>query len=389
LTVLYFDCFSGAAGDMILGALLDAGVPAEVVREQLDALELPQWNLRVDEVRRAGIRATKVNVVASTDRRRPYRDIVSTIEAARLSEAVAARALATFEVLARAEARVHGLELDDVHFHEVGSLDSIIDVVGVAAALEHLAPDRIVTSALPVGTGTVRGSHGILPVPPPAVVEVIRSTGVIIEQRGHGELVTPTGAALLAANSDSFGPLPAMTVHATGYGAGTRDMEMPNVLRVFVGEARPTEVGGAVVIDCNIDDMTPELLPYVIGRLLEAGAQDAWVTPVVMKKGRPGFTLSVLARPPALDVLTRVVFEETSALGLRVSKVDKVALEREWFDVEVEGALVRVKVGRLGSRVVSAAPEYDDAEAAAHATGLPLKEIYERARAEARRRVGV
>jgi uncharacterized protein (TIGR00299 family) protein len=389
LTVLYFDCFSGAAGDMILGALLDAGVPAEVVREQLDALELPQWHLRVEEVRRAGIRATKVNVVASTDRRRPYRDIVSTIEAARLSEAVAARALATFEVLARAEARVHGLELDDVHFHEVGSLDSIIDVVGVAAALEHLAPDRIVTSALPVGTGTVRGSHGILPVPPPAVVEVIRSTGVIIEQRGHGELVTPTGAALLAANSDSFGPLPAMTVHATGYGAGTRDMEMPNVLRVFVGEARPTEVGGAVVIDCNIDDMTPELLPYVIGRLLEAGAQDAWVTPVVMKKGRPGFTLSVLARPPALDVLTRVVFEETSALGLRVSKVDKVALEREWFDVEVEGALVRVKVGRLGSRVVSAAPEYDDAEAAAHATGLPLKEIYERARAEARRRVGV
>jgi pyridinium-3,5-bisthiocarboxylic acid mononucleotide nickel chelatase len=377
---LYFDCFSGASGDMILGALVDLGVPLEAVRKELDGLRLEGWDLTVEEVKRAGIRASRANVVIDpSDERRPYKEIVDAIEAAPLSPGVSARALRTFGSLARAEARVHGLDPDEVHFHEVGSLDAIIDIVGVSAALEHLGPDRIVTSSLAVGTGTTRGSHGPLPIPPPAVVELLAGTGAAIEQRGRGELLTPTGAALLASNSDEFGSLPAMELEATGYGAGTRDLEVPNVLRALWGES--VDAPGrddVVVIECNLDDMSPELLPHAIETLLGAGAQDAWVTPMVMKKGRPGFTLSVLASVADREVLTGILFEETSTLGLRILPAQKVVLEREWGEVDVDGVTVRVKIGLREGRVVTASPEYDDAIRAARATGLPLKEIYRR-----------
>jgi pyridinium-3,5-bisthiocarboxylic acid mononucleotide nickel chelatase len=385
LRTLYFDCFSGAAGDMILGALVDLGVPVVAVREELDALDLPGWDLRVDEVQRAGLRATRVEVVLDgADRRRLYREIVNVIGSAPLSPPVAGRALRAFERIARAEARVHGLEIDDVHFHEVGSLDAIVDVIGCSAALEYLSLERIVTSTIATGAGTVHGSHGVLPVPPPAVAELLAGTGATIEQRGNDEMLTPTGAAILAANSDSFGRLPAMALEATGYGAGTRDTPSPNVLRVMLGEVDDETVEDAVVVVCNIDDMTPELFPHVIDRLLAAGAQDAWVTPIVMKKGRPAFTLSALAPRAMSEGLATVLFEETSTLGLRIAGADKVALEREWVEVDVVGARVRVKVGRRGSTVFTTAPEFEDAAEAARTTGLPLKEIYDRARSEAR-----
>jgi pyridinium-3,5-bisthiocarboxylic acid mononucleotide nickel chelatase len=388
LRTLYFDCFSGAAGDMILGALVDLGVPVEAVRAELDALDLPGWDLRVEEVQRGGLRATSVEVVLDgADRRRPYREIVNVIESARLSPPVASRALRAFERIARAEARVHGLEIDDVHFHEVGSLDAIVDVVGCSAALEYLSPERVVTSTLATGAGTVRGSHGILPVPPPAVAELLAGTGATIEQRGNDEMLTPTGAAILAANSDAFGRLPAMALEATGYGAGTRDTASPNVLRAMLGDADDGTVEDVVVVECNIDDMNPELFPHVIDRLLGAGAQDAWVTPIVMKKGRPAFALSALAPRAMSERLATVLFEETSTLGLRITGADKVALEREWVEVEVVGARVRVKVGRRGSSVFTAAPEFEDAAEAARTTGLPLKEIYDRARSEARKKL--
>jgi pyridinium-3,5-bisthiocarboxylic acid mononucleotide nickel chelatase len=380
LKTLYFDCPSGASGDMLLGALLDLGVPYEVVRKELDALGLDGWDLFVEEVRRSGIRASKANVIVEpSDARRPYKEIATALERAPLAEAVSARALRTFASLARAEARVHGLDRDEVHFHEVGSLDAIIDVVGVSAALEHLGPERIVTSALAVGTGTVHGSHGMLPVPTPAVLELLAGTGAVIEQRGTGELLTPTGAALLASNSDAFGSVPAMTIEATGYGAGTRDLEVPNVVRALWGESTGASGSDEVVaIECNLDDMSPELFPHVIETLLVAGAQDAWVTPIVMKKGRPAFTLSVLARVDERDHLIGILFEETSTLGLRIIPAQKVALEREWAEVDINGARVRVKIGLRGGRVVTASPEYEDAVEAARATGLSLKEIYRR-----------
>jgi uncharacterized protein (TIGR00299 family) protein len=384
LKTLYFDCFSGASGDMILGALFDLGVPLEAVRKELDALRLEGWDLSVDEVKRAGLRATKANVVIDpSGERRPYKEVVDAIESAPLSPGVSARALGTFGALARAEARVHGLDPGEVHFHEVGSLDAIIDVVGVSAALEHLGPKRIVTSSLAVGTGTTRGSHGMLPIPPPAVVEVLAGTGAAIEQRGSGELLTPTGAALLASNSDAFGSLPAMRLEGTGYGAGSRELEVPNVLRVLWGEG--IDVSGrdqVVIIECNLDDISPELLPHVIETLLAAGAQDAWVTPIVMKKGRPAFTVSVLVSIEKREELTGTLFEETSTLGLRILPAEKLVLERKWAEVDIDGVPVRVKIGLREGRVVTASPEYEDAVAAARATGLPLKEIYRRVAVE-------
>ena len=393
MKVLFLDLVSGASGDMLLGALLDAGADPAFVDAALRKLDLPGWELESQHVIKNGIRAAKVRVVVTdTSASRTYKEIKTLIEVSELPEGISARALETFELLAAAEAKVHGTSVADVHLHEVGGHDAIVDVVGTVAALVDLNPEIVFASPVPTGRGWVEAAHGKLPVPAPAVVELLR--GVPLLEGGDGELVTPTGAALLRILVDRFGPMPEMAITSIGYGAGDRDLPRPNVLRVMVGEMasegqREASAArrGSTVLEANIDDMTPELFPHVIETLLAAGAADAWVTPIVMKKGRPAFTLSALTTGDHLDRVRDVFFRETTTFGLRSYQVDKDELERTWVEVEVEGHPVRVKVGRRGGSAISVSPEYEDAQRVAKATGLAMKEVYARATDAARSRL--
>lgn len=376
---LYFDCLSGASGDMILGALLDTGVPEEVVRSSLDALDLPNWSLEIAGTTKGGIRATRASVsIDRAESPRTYRAMRSLLETASLPEGVRERALATVEVLARAEGRVHGRAFEEVHFHEIGTTDAMVDIVGVSAAFDHLAPLTVFASAIATGTGTVSTAHGELPLPAPAVTEILQNAGASLVGKGTEELVTPTGAALLAAANASFGELPAMKIVASGYGAGHRDLRWPNILRVLIGEPTSnTSTSGMLLLETNLDDLNPELIPYVIESLLNAGARDAWATPIVMKKGRPAITLSVLVATSDKDRMTEILFKETTTLGIRICPVDRDVLDRDSIEVEVEGFRVRVKRGHRGGEVLTIAPEYEDCAEAARKSGLPLKRIYD------------
>ena len=387
MRLAYIDCSAGAAGDMLLAALVDAGASEEDVRAALDSLGVDGWGLEFTETKKNGLRATRAVVNTLPGSPRNYREIVDLIERSTTGDIVRRRALETFERLGRAEARVHAVDPNDVRFHEVGSLDAIVDIVGCCAALESLHVDRVAVSRIATGTGTTRSAHGELPLPAPAVLEIFEGTEATLFGRGQHELVTPTGAALLATIAHEFSSLPAMRVKRTGYGAGTRDLDFPNVVRVAIGEsvgAERQDVDEVLLVESNIDDMAPELFPHVVETLLVEGAQDAWVTPIVMKKGRPAFTLSILCRPEDEQRIIDILFRETTTLGCRTMPARKRALEREWITARVEGFPVRVKIGRSNGRATTMAPEHDDAVAAAKATGLPLKQIYARALEEVR-----
>ncbi|MBW3594037.1 MAG: nickel pincer cofactor biosynthesis protein LarC [Actinobacteria bacterium] len=388
MTVLYFDCFSGASGDMILGALIDAGADAGAVRRAITALPIEDVGMETSEVVRRGLRANAVTIrIPDHAEHRGFLEIVSMLEGADLPPRVRARALRMFEILATAEARVHGTDVDSVHFHEVGALDAIADVVGAAVAIEHFDPATIACSPIPLGSGSVETDHGTLPVPAPAVTEILK--GALIVGGGEREVTTPTGAAILMAITDRFGEPPPMTLHATGYGAGSADLSVPNVLRVLVGEEASAELAAHILVETNIDDMTPELIPHVIDQLLRAGAQDAWSTPILMKKGRPAFKISAIVDHASRERVVDLLYRETTTFGVRASKIEKDELFREWIEVDVEGHAVRVKVAHRGPEVVTTSPEYEDASRAAMATGMPLKDVYQRAEAAARRKLRV
>ncbi|HEU4480657.1 MAG TPA: nickel pincer cofactor biosynthesis protein LarC, partial [Actinomycetota bacterium] len=310
---------------------------------------------------------------------RSYRDIVELVRGADLDEMVREPALQIFATLAEAEAAIHGVAVDVVHLHEVGSVDAIVDIVASCAALSSLAPELVITSAITTGRGITHSLHGPIPVPAPAVTAILE--GATFVERGEDELITPTGAAILKTITDRFASLPSMRLEATGYGAGTRDTSIPNVLRVLLGEVEELTSGKHSVIEANVDDMSPELISHVIGRLLETGAQDAWVTPIVMKKGRPAFTVSALVEEDLLQKVLDAVYRETTTFGARVRPVDKYELERSWTTVAVEGYEVRMKIASRGDEVFTVSPEFDDALKVASITGLPLKEVYRLAQA--------
>jgi pyridinium-3,5-bisthiocarboxylic acid mononucleotide nickel chelatase len=379
MKALYFDCFSGASGDMILGALVDAGASQEFVLSQVDALALDA-ELTFSETSKNGVRSLRARVEARGGKPRPWDDVSSLVTQAPLNDDVKARSLTILLSLFTAEAEVHGVDIEHVHLHEVGADDALIDIVGSCAALKDLAPESVFSSALPLGAGTIESAHGLLPVPAPAVLEILR--GVPVVGTGSGELVTPTGAALIKAFVDRFAELPPFVLSATGYGAGSRDLELPNVVRVLVGELlQESPSKQAWIVETNIDDMTPELFPYVVERLIEAGASDAWVTPITMKKGRLAFKLTALCERSERDRILDVFYSETTTLGARLRPVLKDELDRDQVEAEFEGHTVKVKVGRRGGRVVTASPEYEDAVRAARATGAPLKDVYRAVRA--------
>ena len=383
----WWDCAAGASGDMMLGALVDVGVPLSTVQSAVDALGVPV-GLTATEVTRHGIGATQVTVVAEAENvERTWADIRELLEAATLDDGVRALALATFARLAAAEAGVHRTTAEAVHFHEVGGLDAIADVVGVAAGLVSLGLSATTASTVALGHGTAaRGRHGLVPVPGPAVLALLAEAGAPV-QAGPApyEMCTPTGAALLASTVSGWGSLPAMRVIRVGAGAGGRDpAEVPNLLRLVIGEtvdAMPEET--QLVLETNVDDLDPRLWPSVLASLLAAGAADAWLTPILMKKGRPAHTLSVLVADARADAVRRVVFTETSTLGLRESRHGKRALSRELATVTVEGVAIRVKIGRLDGLVVNAQPEYEDVAAAAASLGRPVMAVLAAANAAA------
>jgi uncharacterized protein (TIGR00299 family) protein len=394
VSVLWIDASSGASGDMLLGALVGAGVPVEVMQSAIDAVAPEPITLRVEEVRRGGLAATRVHVdVAESHHHRTWRDVRALLGDADL-------AVAVFERLAVAEATVHGTTPDDVHFHEVGALDAIADVVGVCAGFAHLGATSVTASPVAVGSGTIRAAHGTLPVPPPAVAELLRGAPSYAGAPGDAqpmELCTPTGAALLTTLATAWGPQPAMTVDTIGVGAGGRDPEgHANVLRIFLGfetgASAPSSTSGRtddttgdpLLLECNVDDLDPRVWPAVIAALLEAGASDAWLTPILMKKGRPAHTLSVLVDAARAADVRAAVFRQTSTIGLREQPVAKHALEREFASVDVGGQTISVKLARHDGSVVNAQPEYDDVARAAAVLDRPVADVLAEAAALSR-----
>ena len=393
----WVDASSGASGDMLLGALVGAGVPVEVLAEAVAAVAPEAVTLRPATVDRHGFAATRCHVqVADSSTHRTWSDVQRLLAAAALPEPVRSRAHAAFERLAVAEAAVHGTSPSEVHFHEVGALDAIADVVGVSAGLAHLGLDRLVVSPVAVGSGQVRVAHGLVAVPPPAVAELLRGVPTYAGP-GSAELCTPTGAALLTTAATSYGAQPAMSVTHIGVGAGGRDPEgHANVLRLFLGEpvtagatGPATTVrdrsGGPLLLETNIDDLDPRLWPLVIAALLAAGASDAWLSPILMKKGRPAHTLHALVREEHAAAVRAEIFRQTSTIGLREIAVGKTALERRMATVDVAGGAIHVKIAVHDGRVVTVQPEHDDVVRVAGSTGRPAKDVLAEASALARR----
>ncbi|MBS3897379.1 MAG: nickel pincer cofactor biosynthesis protein LarC [Dethiobacter sp.] len=387
MKIIYFDCFAGASGDMLLAALLDAGAPLEAVKQELACLPLTGYELELKRVLKKGISALDLTVAITEKQQthRHYHQIAAMLETSALSPQVKAVSLAVFRRLAEAEGKIHGKAPADVHFHEVGAVDSIVDIVGIAAALYSLGAEKIYSSPLHSGSGFVRCAHGELPIPAPATLELL--SGVPVYSRGiEAELLTPTGAAVLSTLAE-FGPLPSMTVSKSGYGAGKKELSIANLLRVIVGEAAAPAAGylreETVILEANIDDMNPEFYSYISEKLFAAGALDVTLVPVQMKKGRPGVMLSVLAGQKQEELLLAIIFTETTTLGIRRLTAEKLMLPRRIISVETAYGPVRVKVAEASNRIINAAPEYQDCRQLADASGAPLKKIYAAAMAAA------
>jgi len=405
MRIAYFDCPSGAAGDMIMGALVDAGVPFEALRDELAKLHLPGWSLERREVMKGVFRATKVDVhvhdhdhagdaaghshAHGHDRHehpdRNLHSILDLIAASDLPAAVKANASRIFTRLGEAEARVHGTTVDHVHFHDVGAVDAIVDVTGACVGLHLLGVDQVHCSALPLGGGFVTGAHGRIPIPGPGTAELLKGFPVV-DTGVRRELVTPTGAAILTTLARTAGAMPAMTVEAVGYGAGNMELEAPNVIRLFLGRAASS--GGRETImqvETTVDDMSPQLWEVVIERLFETGALDVYLTPVTMKKSRPGTVLTALCAPDRVTELSRVLFEESPTIGVRWTAYQRERLDREMVTLPTTYGAIPFKVSRLDGRVVTVTPEFDEVRRIARAKGLPVREVLDQARAEGRR----
>jgi uncharacterized protein (TIGR00299 family) protein len=421
VTIAWLDCSAGASGDMMLGALADAGVPLELMQAAVDALGTEPVRLSAKRVARHGLAGTKVDVEvpeAANDRR--WRSIRAMLEGADLDETARKIALGAFARLAAAEAAAHGIDEEDVHFHEVGALDSIADIVGAAAGLASLGITRLSASTVTVGGGTTRGSHGSIPLPAPAVLRVLADAGAPVVGAVPYEACTPTGAAIIAAAASEYGPLPEMVVERVGVGAGGRDpQERANLLRLVIGrevaaprraahahvhrvsseaavhdhhhhehhhagpasETAAPQGGRPVVIETNVDDLDPRLWPAALAALLEAGASDAWLTPILMKKGRPAHTVHVLCRAEAVGAVRSALVRHTTTIGMRSYEIDKYALERRYALVDVDGQSIGVKIAVEHGEVVNASVEYEDAAAAAAVLGRPLKVVVAQATA--------
>ena len=396
----YFDCYAGASGDMILGAFLDAGLDLNALKRELEKIHLHDYEISATEVVKNGISGTKFDVIIHGEKDTPHahhnhghvhkghdhhhhhehrnlHDIKHLILDSHLSDKVKQTAVDIFTRLAEAEAKIHKKSIDEIHFHEVGAVDSIIDIVGASIALDLMGIDQVVVSKIHVGTGTVECAHGTLPVPAPATLELLKnvpvySTGI------EKELITPTGAAILTTLADSFGPMPAMSVEKTGYGAGYYDLPIANLLRLTIGETSDAANDSVQLIETNIDDMNPQFYEHIMERLFEAGAKDVYLNPIVMKKSRPGVILSVIADPVDVEACLDCIFKETTTLGVRLSDVKKrTILRREFVEVETPWGKGKVKVRVIDESTRDFQPEYDDCKRLAKEGNVPIRQVAE------------
>ncbi len=383
MKIAYFDCFAGISGDMVLGALVDAGLSLKSLRRELEKLGLHEFQIRAQKVEKHGISATKVDVIAQEGHvHRRLKDILDIIDPSGISEEAKKRAGKIFRRLAEAEAEVHGTTVDQVHFHEVGAVDAIVDVVGAVVGLDLLGIQRVHASTLRFGRGTTVGSHGAMPVPVPAVVALCKGLPAERTDIPH-ELVTPTGAAILTTLADEIGTPVTLRTERLGYGAGSRDLkQVPNLLRIEIGERdADLQTETLTLIETNIDDMTPEIYGYLIDRLLAGGARDAYLTPLVMKKGRPATMVSVLADAPRVNPLVDLLFRETTTLGVRLTQVNRLKLSRRNETVETPFGTVNVKVADYGGRT-RMAPEFEDCARIAREQNVPILDVYRAAASE-------
>ena len=388
-TSLYLDLFSGAAGDMLLGALVDAGLPLEQLRAELEKLDLSGYELEIDHQVRHGFSGTRFHVhdLAQVHPARHLADIRRVIQGSALSVRVKQAAIGVFVRLARVEARIHGIDIDRVHFHEISAIDSLVDIVGFVSGMKLLGVDSVFASPVPLGSGSIRTGHGLIPVPAPATLALLAEVGApTYPHQAQTEIVTPTAAAILAELA-TF-ERPPMRVTAVGYGFGSKEFPWPNVVRVWLGETgEPAREGRdqAVLLECNLDDTTGEALGYAMERLFDAGASDVWFTSVQMKKNRPGTILSVLARPDRVEAVARVVLRETSTLGLRISPpLERIVAERRVHEVETPWGKVRVKEKWLTGERSGISPEFEDCARIAREQSLPLSCVWEAVMSAAR-----
>ena len=383
MKIAYFDCFAGASGDMILGSLMDAGLELDQLKGELAKLHLTHYDLQMNKVVKKGVGGCQAVVVVDEDHHHHHRhlaDIKSIIAQSDLEDSIQQKSIAIFTRLAEAEAKIHQTAIEQIHFHEVGAMDAIIDVVGAVAGLAALGIQKIFCSPLHLGSGTVACAHGILPVPAPATAELVKgkpvySTGVV------GELLTPTGAAILTTLASDFGPMPAMSVEQIGYGAGTSEPAIPNLLRVMIGQTaekvKEVEMEQVAVLETNIDDMNPQMYDYLIKKTLKMGAMDIFLTSVQMKKNRSGTLLTIICQPQRVDEFSDFLLRETTTIGLRWRIDNRIKAHRTIQAIQTQYGAINFKVAKIGHRTINVAPEYEDCKRAALESGVPLKQVME------------
>ena len=387
MKIAYFDCFSGISGDMILGALIDAGLDIQDIESELAKLKISGYNLKTQRVVKKGISGTKFIVeIIEQNIERKLKDIVEIVDQSDLSEDIKDLSKKIFKELATVEAKIHNKNIEEIHFHEIGGLDSIIDIIGSVIGIKKLGIEAIYSSKIHVGRGFVKCQHGLIPVPAPATLELLKETS-IFSTGIDAELTTPTGAAILKTLSSSFGGMPEMKVKKIGYGAGSRELEIPNLLRVYVGETseREYEKDEVILIETNIDNMNPEFFGYISEMLLTQGVLDIFMTPIFMKKNRPATMLSVLTTSDKLDKILSTIFTETTTLGVRIHRLERRKLTREIIKVKTRFGEIKVKVGKVGEMIKNIAPEYEGCKKIAVKQKIPLRDVYEEAKDSARK----
>jgi uncharacterized protein (TIGR00299 family) protein len=381
MKILYLDCFAGISGDMMVGALLNLGVPLDHLKKELSKLPLTNYDIRAKEVDRQNIAAIKLSVKAEEKGVvRTWPNVKNLIVESDLPDAVKDKSLEIFLKLAEAECKIHRKNLNQIHFHEVGAVDSIVDIVATVIGIEYLKVKKVFASEIATGMGMVKTEHGIFPVPSPATLEILKNVP-IYSSNITSELTTPTGAAIVKTYVNDFGPLPPIAVDNIGYGAGSKELTIPNVLRILMGNLlQKHEDDELVVLETNIDDFNPEFYEFVMNKLTEKGALDVWMAPIYMKKNRPGVTFAILAQSGTEEELINLLFEETSTLGVRVSKVTRKKAERKIINVGTEYGKIAVKIADYKGKLTNISPEYRDCANIAHQKGVPIKKVYDAAK---------
>jgi len=388
MKILYFDCFSGVSGNMILGAMVDAGIDIKALKKELKKLDLHGYSLKVSKVKRKGIKGTKVDVIVDKKKHlhhTHYKDIKRLIERSKLPEKIKEDSLSIFKNIAEAEAKIHRTSVDNVHFHEVGAVDSIVDVVGASICISLLNSDITLSSPINTGKGMVKTEHGLLPVPAPATTEMLKGFPSYSSDIEF-ELATPTGVGIITAMAKASNTIPVMKTNAIGYGAGSKDFsDSPNLLRIMIGEGySPSEQDSITVIESNIDDMNPQFYDHIMNRIFDAGALDVFLTPIIMKKNRPAVKITLLSDNDNVNKLADILLKETTSFGLRMYKTERIKLEKEIKTVKTEYGSTKVKIGKKNGKIINIAPEYEDCKRIANERGISIREVYEKVKSATR-----